>query len=73
MDDPDDDSSWPFEGTDTPQESRLAIWRWILGILVIVLLLCGGAFLALNAWLGHQLDRSRARASLPDCAQSCSR
>ncbi|MFF5077018.1 hypothetical protein ACFY36_08200 [Actinoplanes sp. NPDC000266] len=62
MDDPEDDSSWPFEGTgtDTPRESRFAIWRWILGILVIVLLLCGGTVLALNAWLGHQADIHRA-------------
>lgn len=64
-DDPEDDSSWPFEGTgtDTPRESRLAIWRWILGILVIVLLICGGTVLALNAWLGHQADKTRARGS----------
>ncbi|XVU22343.1 hypothetical protein ACQPZJ_34430 [Actinoplanes sp. CA-054009] len=63
MDDSDDDSAWPFEatGADTPRESRFAIWRWILGILVIVLLLCGGTVLALNAWLGHQADKTRAR------------
>ncbi|GAA0488060.1 hypothetical protein Ade02nite_12340 [Paractinoplanes deccanensis] len=55
VDSPDDDSPWPFEATEADTPS--AVWHWMLGILIVVILLCGGAVLALNTWLAHQADK----------------
>ena len=59
MEPPDDDLSWPFQSaeTGTPERERHSIWVWLVGIFVIVLLLCGGVFLGLNAFLSHQTGK----------------
>ncbi|WP_250004379.1 hypothetical protein [Actinoplanes sp. M2I2] len=60
MDDPGDDSEWPFEGSETSTPHRRG-WPWVIGLIIVVMLVCGGGVLALNEWVGRELDKSAAQ------------
>ena len=61
MDDPGDDSEWPFEGTESSPSTRRG-WPWVIGLILIVMLICGAGVLALNAFVGRELDKAAAQA-----------
>ena len=55
MDDPGDDSEWPFESSEASPSTRRG-WPWVIGLILVVMLVCGVGILALNAWVGTRLD-----------------
>jgi hypothetical protein len=55
VDDPGNDSEWPFESSDSSHPHRRG-WPWVIGLILVVMLVCGAGILALNAWVGHRLD-----------------
>jgi hypothetical protein len=56
----DEDSQLHQEWAGHPPNPRgPSIWRWLVGIVVILILACGGAYLAVNVWIGHGLDKAR--------------
>ncbi|WP_250035152.1 hypothetical protein [Paractinoplanes maris] len=69
MDDPGDDSEWPFEGSHANTPHRRG-WPWVIGLIIVVMVVCGGAVLALNAWVGRELDKT---ATQPAPAQKKAR
>jgi hypothetical protein len=60
VDDPGDDSEWPFESSETSSSTRRG-WPWVIGLILVVMLVCGAGVLALNAWVGRELDKSAAQ------------
>jgi hypothetical protein len=71
VDDPGDDSEWPFESSEASTHHRRG-WPWVIGLILVVMLVCGGLVLALNAWIGRELDKSNAlpRTNAGDSATS---
>jgi cytochrome c-type biogenesis protein CcmH/NrfG len=69
---PDDDSSWPFQdtGSHTPEKRKTFAWLWLIGMVAILLLLCGGAFLAFNSWLGDRAEQAKAQSAKTQSAKA---
>ncbi|MCY1145559.1 hypothetical protein OWR29_46795 [Actinoplanes sp. Pm04-4] len=61
MDDPGDDSEWPFESSEASHSTRRG-WPWVIGLILVVMIVCGAGILAVNAWVGRELDKSAAHA-----------
>ena len=33
--------------------------RWLIGLSVLLILLCAAGYLAVNVWVGYELDKAR--------------
>ena len=36
-------------------------WPWVIGLIIVVMVICGGAVLLINAWVGRELDKAIAQ------------
>lgn len=62
-----DEDPWLHLSSDArpPKPRNQSMWRWLVGIILILILVCGGAYLAVNIWIGHGLDKARESDGQP--------
>ena len=55
---PDEEPLVPYqEPDDAPAKRRTDGW-WLVALAVVLVVVCGGVIMAVNGWVGHQLDKS---------------
>ncbi|GAB2606084.1 hypothetical protein Aab01nite_00990 [Paractinoplanes abujensis] len=59
MTDPDEDPLVPYQDSDAEPGTRRGDWRWLIITVVVLLVLCGGAAVALNSWLSDNAGKVR--------------